>query len=128
MKREDLGAGKRLPLGSRFCSRSGCRQVASKTLTYIYQDSQAVLMPLATFAEPHSYDLCEIHVQRLSLPQGWRINKIESEGFAPEPSKDDLMAIADAIRNAGQYQAETSNDQVLHNPEIGRRGHLRAVQ
>ena len=31
------------------------------TLTYIYADSTAVLGPLATFSEPHSYDLCEVH-------------------------------------------------------------------
>ena len=33
----------------------------------------AVLGPLSQKAEPHSYDLCEVHAERLSAPQGWSI-------------------------------------------------------
>jgi hypothetical protein len=33
----------------------------------------AVLGPLAIRREPHSYDLCERHAERLSAPQGWQI-------------------------------------------------------
>ena len=43
------------------------------TLTYVYADSTAVLGPLATLAEPHSYDLCARHAERLSAPQGWQV-------------------------------------------------------
>jgi hypothetical protein len=32
-----------------------------------------VLGPLAIRREPHSYDLCERHAERLSAPQGWQI-------------------------------------------------------
>ena len=46
---------------SRRCSRSGCAQPAAATLTYVYAESTAVVGPLATFSEPHSYDLCEFH-------------------------------------------------------------------
>jgi len=48
------------------------------TLTYIYADSTAVLGPLATFSEPHSYDLCETHGKRLTVPNGWNVIKEET--------------------------------------------------
>jgi hypothetical protein len=33
----------------------------------------AVLGPLSQKAEPHSYDLCPKHAERLSAPQGWQV-------------------------------------------------------
>ncbi|NKX50095.1 DUF3499 family protein, partial [Arthrobacter deserti] len=49
----------------RQCSRSACTRSAIATLTYVYADSTAVLGPLATYAEPHCYDLCAEHAARL---------------------------------------------------------------
>jgi len=101
------------------------------TLTYIYADSTAVLGPLATFSEPHSYDLCETHGKRLTVPNGWNVIKEESSQDPTGPSDDDLMAIADAVREVAMIQ--TSNDETtLDNSasaanQLGRRGHLRAV-
>ncbi len=43
------------------------------TLTYVYADSMAVLGPLSRRFEPHSYDLCPKHAERLSAPQGWQV-------------------------------------------------------
>lgn len=43
------------------------------TLTYDYRDAMAVVGPLSVRHEPHSYDLCAIHAERLSAPQGWQI-------------------------------------------------------
>ena len=61
----------RLPVSSaRRCSRTACARPAVATLTYVYSDQTAVLGPLATFAEPHAYDLCEAHSERLSAPRG----------------------------------------------------------
>ncbi len=57
----------------RPCSRTGCQNQAVATLTYVYADSMAVLGPLSQKAEPHSYDLCDRHSERLSAPQGWQI-------------------------------------------------------
>ena len=57
----------------RRCSRSGCGRAAVATLTYVYADSTAVVGPLATYAEPHSYDLCEEHAVRLTVPRGWEV-------------------------------------------------------
>ncbi|WP_249522322.1 DUF3499 family protein, partial [Modestobacter marinus] len=53
---------------SRRCSRSGCAQPAAATLTYVYAESTAVVGPLATYSEPHSYDLCEFHAERPTVP------------------------------------------------------------
>lgn len=113
----------------RACSRAGCRRLASKTLTYIYSDSTAVLGPLATFAEPHAYDLCEEHSARMSAPQGWTVMKQEVSESSTGPSDDDLMAIADAVREVGLRPAPEAApiSQALPTQEIGRRGHLRAI-
>lgn len=57
----------------RPCSKVACNQHAVATLTYVYADSMAVLGPLSQSAEPHSYDLCERHADRLSAPRGWQV-------------------------------------------------------
>jgi len=113
----------------RACSRAGCRRLATKTLTYIYSDSTAVLGPLATFAEPHAYDLCEEHSARMSAPQGWTVIKEEVSESSSGPSDDDLMAIADAVREVGMREelADLPVSIPLPTQEIGRRGHLRAI-
>jgi len=113
----------------RSCSRVGCRSVATMTLTYIYAESTAVVGPLATYSEPHAYDLCASHGERLKVPHGWNVIKQELTGNEPGPSDDDLMAIADAVREVAKRTEETpaeSSDDNSH-ASIGRRGHLRAV-
>lgn len=104
------------------------------TLTYIYADSTAVLGPLATFSEPHSYDLCEAHGKRLTVPNGWNVIKEESSQLNSGPSEDDLMAIADAVREVANLNMtpvisseSTSSNANNSEAQIGRRGHLRAV-
>ncbi len=62
----------------RPCSRQTCRRTAVATLTYVYADSMAVLGPLSASPEPHSYDLCEHHAERLSAPQGWSVLRISA--------------------------------------------------
>lgn len=109
----------------RCCSRTGCTDPAVATLTYAYADSTAVVGPLATSAEPHSYDLCEEHAMRLTAPKGWAVVRHEGE-FAPaEPSADDLTALAEAVREAGSPDRPVqAGEQPGGN---GRRGHLRAL-
>ena len=113
----------------RACSRVGCCSVATMTLTYIYAESTAVVGPLATYSEPHAYDLCASHGERLKVPHGWNVIKQELTGNEPGPSDDDLMAIADAVREVAKRTevtpAESSDDN--SHASIGRRGHLRAV-
>jgi hypothetical protein len=75
------------------------------TLTYVYADQTAVLGPLATLAEPHTYDLCANHSQRLSAPRGWNVLRLAPDPDTIEPSHDDLLALADAVREAGRPAA-----------------------
>jgi hypothetical protein len=116
------------PVTGRPCSRVSCRGAATMTLTYIYSDSRAVLGPIATFSEPHAYDLCERHAARLTVPNGWSVEREVISGEGAGPSEDDLMAIADAVREVARSNREqetpTSAAQVS---QVGRRGHLRAV-
>lgn len=113
----------------RGCSRGGCRRKAVMTLTYVYADSIAVVGPLATYAEPHAYDLCEIHGERLTVPNGWNVIRQERTGSEPGPTDEDLMAIADAVREiALPTKAADESTQQNAGPGLGRRGHLRAVR
>ncbi|PFG30842.1 uncharacterized protein DUF3499 [Paramicrobacterium agarici] len=66
-------------MDERICSRVGCSREAVSTLTYDYADQMAVLGPLGLSREPHSYDLCALHAERLSTPQGWQIIKHASQ-------------------------------------------------
>ena len=63
----------------RRCSRSGCTNAAVATLTFAYAESTAVVGPLATLAEPHSYDLCSVHAQGLTAPKGWEVVRPDEE-------------------------------------------------
>lgn len=86
----------------RQCSRATCERPAVATLTYDYGESTVVLGPLAAQAHPHAYDLCKVHSARLTVPRGWDVVRLQTEFVEPEPSGDDLMAIADAVREASR--------------------------
>jgi hypothetical protein len=93
------------------------------TLTYVYADSTAVLGPLATYAEPHCYDLCVEHSERLVAPRGWEVIRLAPDPASLGPSTDDLLALADAVREAARPQPVTP----ARAGEVGRRGHLRVL-
>jgi hypothetical protein len=83
---------------------------------------------LATYAEPHAYDLCAAHSQSLKVPVGWQVIRPELTTEFFGPSEDDLMAIADAVREAGTSHQNPIRPLAVNDlPEVGRRGHLRAV-
>jgi hypothetical protein len=115
----------------RTCTRTGCGRPAVATLTYAYSDSTAVVGPLASFAEPHSYDLCEPHAVRLTVPRGWEVLRHEGEFPFPIPHADDLEALADAVREAARVEVTARADPIRGSPnsrlDSGRRGHLRVV-
>ena len=118
------------------------------TLTYVYSDQTAVLGPLATYAEPHTYDLCAGHAERLTAPRGWDVVRLATEFVDPGPTEDDLLALADAVREAGRprqpvaaaapraasAQSAAAPHRGLPAPgpagtvEVGRRGHLRILR
>jgi hypothetical protein len=93
------------------------------TLTYVYSDQTAVLGPLATYAEPHAYDLCDAHSDRLSAPRGWEVLRLAPDADAFGPTTDDLLALADAVRAAAKPAPAAPPEE----RELGRRGHLRAL-
>ena len=78
---------------TRPCSRQTCKEPAVATLTYAYADSMAVLGPLSLKAEPHSYDLCAFHAERLSAPQGWSVLRLHEPEPAPEPTRGTLFGL-----------------------------------
>jgi hypothetical protein len=92
------------------------------TLTFAYQDSTAVVGPLATAAEPHSYDLCAEHAIGLKAPRGWDVVRPEGE-FSVMSVSDDLEALANAVREAGRSERVEPLTQTT-----GRRGHLRVLR
>jgi len=94
------------------------------TLTYVYADSTAVLGPLATYAEPHCYDLCSEHAERLVAPRGWEVIRLNPDPDGMQPSHDDLEALADAVREA----ARPGQRDGIPPGEVGRRGHLRVLR
>ena len=66
---------------------------------------------------------------RLTVPNGWEVIRHVADSNAAGPSDDDLMAIADAVREAATAHLQPSQSgvaQVAHS-SVGRRGHLRAV-
>jgi hypothetical protein len=75
------------------------------TLTYIYAASTAVVGPLAAYPEPHTYDLCETHARTLTAPRGWEL--VRHDGSQPPvPPRDDLLALAEAVREDGREVPE----------------------
>jgi hypothetical protein len=122
-----LAAGYRRAVSPlRRCSRTACGRSAVATLTYVYADSTAVVGPLATYAEPHSYDLCEEHGSRLTAPRGWEVVRLDNDGSRPVPTVDDLAALADAVREAARPPTLAPAEPAA--VEVGRRGHLRVLR
>ncbi|HEY0718097.1 MAG TPA: DUF3499 domain-containing protein [Streptosporangiaceae bacterium] len=122
----------RWSVSSRCCSRTACRQPPVYTLTYVYRDSTAVLGPLAAYVEPHCYDLCAKHAERLTVPRGWDVVRLP--GDPAQQSVDDLEALANAVREVSQQQRPPQRQRppgtepVGQGVEVGRRRHLRVVR
>jgi hypothetical protein len=103
-----------------------------QTLTYVYADQTAVLGPLSTYAEPHAYDLCDLHGERLSAPRGWEVVRLAFDPGGPSHTEDDLLALADAVREAARplpVERLDPHDEAAGNRgrESARRGHLRVL-
>lgn len=115
------------------------------TLTYVYSDSTAVVGPLATVREPHSWDLCFAHAGRITAPRNWELVR-HAAPLPASPDDDDLVALADAVREGrvpagsalpgfsdlGGAHAAASQPGIvapLHRPASNgrRRGHLRVL-
>src|SRR5699024_10167261 len=94
----------------RRCSRPGCGRPAVATLTYAYSEQTAVVGPLVEEEDPHSWDLCSHHAEKITAPQGWelvRVDHIELE------DDEDLLALAEAVREAGRVTTGLIDDSPL---------------
>lgn len=115
----------------RTCSRATCSRPAVATLTFVFADSMAVIGPLAAKSEPGCYDLCVDHANSTTVPVGWQLIKVGDEDFKePDPDEDDLLALANAVREIGfSDSVETSEPAAPGGDvvEIARRGHLRVI-
>ena len=103
-------------------------------MTYVYAESTAVLGPLATYAEPHAYDLCAQHAESLTVPRGWEVLRLAMPTTPPEPGPDDLLALANAVREAASAATDTpprTSPPHVEPPVVvegTRRGHLRILR
>lgn len=102
----------------RHCSKPGCNKAAVSTLTYDYSNSTAVLGPLATTAEPHSYDLCEMHTEKMTVPKGWDVVRLQINYDQVPQSDDDLMALVEAVRDAAAGSPSSQGDSVGFSPFV----------
>lgn len=105
-----------------------------------------MLGPLATYAEPHCYDLCSEHSERLTAPRGWEVVRLAIETGRSPANSDDLEALADAVREAARPRpgatASGGDPGTSGRPgtsghrepagegtrEVARRGHLRVLR
>jgi hypothetical protein len=111
----------------------------------MYKESTAVLGPLAAYGDPHSWDLCEMHADRLVVPRGWDVVRLPKD--PAQERAEDLEALANVVRevgrdvprpaappgHAGQPARAAQPRPVVVEPvgqgvEVGRRGHLRVVR
>jgi hypothetical protein len=95
------------------------------TLTFSYSDSTAVLGPLSVRPEPHTYDLCARHAERLTPPRGWEVVRLQPETIEVGPSREDLEVLAEHVRERGR----AANGLPAPMPILpgARHGHLRVL-
>jgi hypothetical protein len=55
----------------RQCSRTGCAERATSSFAFQYVRSLVWLEDLHPERDPHCYDLCARHADRLKVPSGW---------------------------------------------------------
>jgi Protein of unknown function (DUF3499) len=131
-------------VSSRCCSRTACKRSPVYTLTYMYKESTAVLGPLAAYVDPHSWDLCEMHADRLVVPRGWDVVRLPKD--PAQERAEDLEALANVVREVGRdvprpmaqprpaapvpgpQSRPGVAEPVGQGVEVGRRGHLRVVR
>ncbi|MGV0337988.1 DUF3499 family protein, partial [Corynebacterium bovis] len=113
----------------RQCSRPGCARPAVATLVYSYARQVATIGPLRLDDDPHSWDLCQNHVRRTTVPQGWDL--VTEPGVDPaaghgagdgqqdgprdeedDLSEDDLLALVEATDPAANPRPSADRPEV----------------
>ena len=113
----------------RQCSKIGCSREAASTLTYVYAEQVVVVGPLSHEADPHGYDLCAEHTDRLTMPRGWDLLRLEIDLTDPTGSVRDISALAEVVRGRRGTAVEEDDDAAAaadeHPADTG--SHLRLV-
>jgi hypothetical protein len=78
----------------RQCARPGCSAPATTTLSYDYAGRTVWLDPLHHDDHPARHDLCGRHGDRLSVPNGWRLEDRRAAPLADTPLADTALATA----------------------------------
>ncbi|QOQ38328.1 DUF3499 domain-containing protein [Trueperella pecoris] len=109
----------------RKCSRVGCAQPAVATMTYGYREATAVIGPLSPVPQQGAFDLCKDHANHVTVPVGWQMIRLQTEFEDAPPSTDDLLALADAIREASKRDVPPPQpaQREVHRPAADVRGH-----
>ena len=101
------------------------------TLTYVYADQTAVLGPLSERAVPGAFDLCLDHAARTSVPRGWEVIRLPlEEDHRVAVPDDDLLALADAVREVGLRHDDVPEPTPAPPVDLAERrvGHLRLLR
>lgn len=96
----------------------------------MYAERAAVVGPLALIAEPGHHDLCAEHGEALSTPRGWELIRLPmDDGDDATPRTDDLLALAEAVREVGfTWDDPQGSATPASGPALSRRkGHLGVV-
>lgn len=72
---------------ARRCTRQGCVHLATTTLTYQYARSLVWLDDLSADRDPHAYDMCDQHADRLTPPSGWHLEDRRHRVQVYEPGR-----------------------------------------
>lgn len=73
-------------------------------MTYNYSEATAVIGPLSPTPLAGAFDLCMDHAHSITVPVGWQMVKLVTEFEPAPPSSDDLMALANAIRETSRKE------------------------
>ncbi|SNC71464.1 Protein of unknown function [Kytococcus aerolatus] len=116
----------------RLCSKIGCSRGAASTLTYVYSEQAVVVGPLAREADPHGYDLCAEHTDRLTPPRGWALLRLDIDLTDPTGSVRDIGALAEVVRDRratveAAPGSESAGEPAADGAQGSAHGHLRLV-
>jgi hypothetical protein len=102
-------------------------------LSYSYAASQVEIRPADRQPSPGSYVLCQVHLDRLSVPKGWSLHWVREPGVAGSRTQA-LDELADEIRRVGfgaepgePAGTEHSLSQRTNLVTLASRAHLRVV-
>lgn len=87
----------------RQCSRPGCGSRAIATLRYNYAARTATVNPLESGDDPHSWDLCDRHLSRLTVPEGWDLDRT-ADLFPEEPAA--LLSTVHSVQSEDDFTDE----------------------